>query len=133
MTDWQKRRSTIGKSERARTSSHMRVHNQIRFRYVLADHWYASADYMKYFHPNSGQTLRITAQGQPQSSLEPGRETTRSACGSQRARLASRATRQVWQEEIDFRLPLVKQVFTNENSSAGIRYLITDDLALDYD
>ena len=111
----------------------MRVHNQIWFRYMLADLWSALTDNMKYVRHNSGPALHLTAQDQPQSSLEPGRETTRSACGSQRARLASRATRQVWQEEIDFRLPLVKQVFTNENSSAGIRYLITDDLALDYD
>jgi hypothetical protein len=39
------------------------------------------------------------------------------------SQLLSGATRQVGLEEVDFRLLLVKQVFTNENSSAGIRYL----------
>jgi hypothetical protein len=47
--------------------------------------------------------------------------------------LPTGTTRQVWLEEIDFRLLLVKQVFTNENSSAGMRYLVTDDLTLYYD
>jgi hypothetical protein len=47
--------------------------------------------------------------------------------------LPAGATRQVWLEEVDFRLPLVKQVFTNENSSAGLRYLVTGDLERDYD
>jgi len=41
------------------------------------------------------------------------------------------AHRQVWLEEVDFRLPLDKQVFTNENSSAGISCLVTDDLEFD--
>jgi hypothetical protein len=47
--------------------------------------------------------------------------------------LPAGAPRQVWLEEVDFRLPLVKQVFTNENSSAGLRYLVTGDLERDYD
>lgn len=41
--------------------------------------------------------------------------------------------RQIWLEEVDFPLLLVKQVFTNEDGSTGILYLVTSDLTLDYD
>lgn len=41
--------------------------------------------------------------------------------------------RQIWLEGVDFPLLLVKQVFTNEDGSTGILYLVTSDLTLDYD
>ena len=39
----------------------------------------------------------------------------------------------IWLEEVDFPLLLAKQVFTNEDGSVGILYLVTSDLTLPYD
>ncbi len=44
--------------------------------------------------------------------------------------LPAETTRQVWLEGVEFPLHLVKQVFTNEDSSIGILYLVTSDLTL---
>jgi hypothetical protein len=42
-------------------------------------------------------------------------------------------TREIWLEDVDFPLLLTKEVFTNEGSSTGVRYLVSDDLTLTYD
>ncbi len=42
-------------------------------------------------------------------------------------------TREIWLEEVSFRLLLVKQVFINEDGSRGTLYLVTSDLTLNYD
>jgi len=44
--------------------------------------------------------------------------------------LPAGTTLEVWLEEIDFPLLLLKQVFTNDDASTGTRYLVTDDLTL---
>ena len=38
---------------------------------------------------------------------------------------------EVWLEQVDFPLLLVKQVFTNKDSSQGLLYLVTSDATLD--
>jgi hypothetical protein len=45
-----KRRSTLTKNERYRMLLRVAVHNQVKFRYVINDSWYASADNMKFVH-----------------------------------------------------------------------------------
>lgn len=50
-----KRRSAVTKNVRFRRMLHICVHNQLRFRYVLADTWYASADNMKYVKREMGK------------------------------------------------------------------------------
>jgi len=42
-----RRKSSISKNERYRSLLRVVVHNQIKFRYVINDSWYASADNMK--------------------------------------------------------------------------------------
>jgi hypothetical protein len=42
-------------------------------------------------------------------------------------------TRQVWLEGVDFPLLLAKQVFTNEDGTVGILYLVTSEVTLTYD
>src|SRR5215213_1167582 len=49
-TGKQKRRSPLTKNARYRMLLQICVHNQIKFRYVLNDSWYASADNMNFIH-----------------------------------------------------------------------------------
>jgi putative transposase ISC1217 len=42
-------------------------------------------------------------------------------------------TSQVWLEAVEFPLLAVKEVFTNEDGSQAVLYLVTSDLKLDYD
>src|SRR3977135_498796 len=47
-----KRRSTLSKNARYRMLLHLCVHNQLKFRYVLNDSWYASAENMNFIKLN---------------------------------------------------------------------------------
>jgi hypothetical protein len=47
--------------------------------------------------------------------------------------LEAQATREVYREGVDFPLVLVKHVFTNEDGSVGIRFLVSSDTTLSFD
>jgi len=47
--------------------------------------------------------------------------------------LDAQATREIYLEGVDFPLVLVKQVFTNEDGSSGIRYLVSSETTLSFD
>ncbi len=129
-TGKEKRRATVTKNEIYQQLLRQAVHNQIPFRYVLNDVWYASADNMRFVkhdlkrefimplktnrkvalsfeNKHQGQYVRIDALD-----LEPDTLVT------------------VYLEGVDFPLHLVKQVFTNGDGSLGILYLVTSDLEL---
>lgn len=132
-TGQQKRRSSITKNERGRMLLHVCVHNQLRFRYVLADSWYAAADNFKY--------IKKTLKKEFVMPLKSNRKVALSEENKQRGPyqavstldLPEGTTHQVWLEKVDFPLLLAKQVFTNEDGSVGILYLVTSDLTLPYD
>ncbi len=132
-TGKKKRRSSISKNERARMLLHICVHNQVRFTYVLSDLWYASADNMKYIHHSLHKHFVLP--------LKENRKVALSRADQQRGQyvavstldLPVGTTREIWLEGVDFPLLLTKEVFTNEDRSTGVRYLVTDDLTLTYD
>jgi len=47
--------------------------------------------------------------------------------------LQARATREIYLEGVDFPLGLVKQVFTNEDGSIGLRSLVSSETPLSFD
>jgi hypothetical protein len=132
-TGKQKRRSGISKNERGWTLLRVCLHNQLQFRYVLNDSWYASADNMKFIKRNLKKEFTMP--------LKANRKVALSLKDKQRGRyqavstfdLPAGETSQIWLEEVDFPLLLAKQVFKNEDGSTGILYLVTSDLTLNYD
>ncbi len=131
-TGKQKRKSALTKNERFRLLLHVCHHNQLQFKYVLADAWYASADNMRFVKltiekefifplkenrkVSLSQTARQAGQFQPVNTLDVPEGTT---C-------------EVWLEEVPFALRLARQVFTNDDGSEGVRYLVSSDLTLDW-
>jgi hypothetical protein len=128
-----KRRSRISKNERARMLLHICVHNQVQFTYVLSDLWYASADNMKYIHHVLHKHFVLP--------LKENRKVAVSRADQQRGQyvavstldLPVGTTREIWLEDVDFPLLLTKEIFTNGDASTGLRYLVTDDVTLNYD
>ena len=49
-TKKEKRKSTVTKNELLREMVAQNVHNQLKFKYVLADSWYGSSDNMRFIH-----------------------------------------------------------------------------------
>ena len=126
-----KRRSPTTKNDHYRQMLEVCVHNEIPFRYVLNDSWYASADNMMFIRHEldrhfimalkSNRKVALSAQDKSQ-----GRYQTVSTLD-----LPEGTVREVYLESVDFPLLLTKQIFINGDGSIGILYLVTSDVTLD--
>ena len=127
----EKRRSSRTKNEMYRDLMAQAVKNQIPFKYALNDIWFASAENMNF--------VKITLEKEFVMPLKGNRKVATSAEAKQNGRYQSVDTLElepmkpvsVYLEGVEFALLLVKQVFTNEDGSTGILYLVTSDTTLD--
>jgi hypothetical protein len=127
----EKRRSNRTKNEMYRDLMAQAVKNQIPFKYALNDIWFASAENMNF--------VKITLEKEFVMPLKGNRKVATSADLKQEGRYQSVETLTlepmkpvtIYLEGVEFALLLVKQVFTNEDGSTGILYLVTSDTTLD--
>jgi hypothetical protein len=131
-TGKEKKKSAISKNEQYRTMLRACVQNQIPFRYVLNDIWFAAADNMKVIKRELDKDFVMP--------LKSNRKVALSRDAQQQGRYQAVATlelepgavREVWLEGVDFPLVLAKQVFTNGDGSTGTLYLVSSDTTLDF-
>jgi len=129
-TGKEKRRSKRTKNEMYRDLTRHAVANQIVFTYLLSDIWFASAENMKF--------VKITLEKEFIMPIKGNRKVALSVSAKQEGRYQRVDTLElealtpvtVYVEEVPFALLLVKQVFTNEDGSTGILYLVTSDTTL---
>jgi hypothetical protein len=123
----------VSKNEVCRELIKQAVSNRISFRFVLFDVWFASAENMVFLkHPQHRDFI---------CPLKANRKVALSQADKQQGRygrvdtleLEAQTTQEVYLEGVDFPLVLVKQVFTNEEGSVGIRYLVSSDTTLSFD
>jgi hypothetical protein len=132
-TGKQKRRSQVTKNALYRMLLQVVVHNQVRFRYVLNDAWYASADNMKFIHHDLNKDFLMPLKANRKVALSKQDKQHGHYQAVSTLEVAEATTREIWLEEVDFPLLLAKEVFTNEDGSTGTLYLVTSDLTLRYD
>jgi hypothetical protein len=128
-----KRRSQISKNARYRMLVSICAYNQINFRYVINDLWYASADNMKYLVHNLKKQFVMPLKENRNVAVSEAEQHDGQFEAVNSLDLPEGTTREIWLEGVDFPLLLAKQVFTNEDGSTGTRYLVTSDLTLNYD
>lgn len=130
-TGKQKRVSSKTKNELFREMTKQCDRN-LWFDYVAADSWFSSIENMKWvkeelnrnfvmaFKSNRKVALSLEAKQKKEyvkiESLQPGQQTV-----------------EVWLEELDYPLSLIKQVFKNEDDTVGELYLACSDLTLTYE
>ena len=132
-TDKAKRRSPLTKNQRYLMLLRVAAHNQVKFRYVLNDVWFASADNMKYVKTTLNKDFMMPLKSNRKVALsENGKRSGRYAAVST-LDLPENTPREVWLETVPFPLLLLKQSFKNEDGSTGVRYLVTSDLTLSHD
>ena len=132
-TGKQKRRSPTTKNEHYRSMLHATRRNQVAFQYVLNDLWFASAENMR--------LVKLDLQKDFVRALKKNRQVARSEKDKHNGRYqridqleyAEETPILVYLEQVPFGLLLVRQDFTNEDGSTGVRYLVTSDLTLSYD
>ena len=105
------------------------IHNQLKFKYILADSWFGSAANMRFIQKKKKFFIFDM-------------KTNRMVALSEKDRNAGHWTRidkidipdntpvKVWLKDLEFPVLLTKQVFTNKNQSTGVRFLVSNDFSL---
>lgn len=132
-TGKQKRAARITKQEQYRKMLSTCVANQLPFRYVLNDSWFASAENMVYVKETLKKEFVMPLKENRKVSTAAPNTPKRQFAQVSSVSLEANTLLTVWLEDVDFPLLLLKQVFTNEDGSEGIVYLVTSDTALTAD
>lgn len=128
-----KRRASISKNEHYRTMLRACIKNEMPFRYVLNDIWFAAADNMKMIRTELEKDFVMPLKSNRNVALsEQDRKDSRYQA-VETLTLEHGKAQQVYLEQVPFALLLVKQVFTNKDGSQGLLYLVTSDTTLDGD
>lgn len=128
-----RRKSSISKNERYRMLLRVVVHNQIKFRYVINDSWYASSDNMKMIKRDLAKEFVMPLKSNRKVALSQAEKVRGQYVAVSELELPAETTCEIWLEEVPFPLSLTKQVFINEDLSQGVLYLVTSDLTLSFD
>ncbi|MGI8545650.1 MAG: IS701 family transposase [Aridibacter sp.] len=128
-----KRCSPITKNEMARSMILQAVKNGVLFRFVLFDIWFASAENLMFIKHDCQKDVICPIKGNRKVALSlddkiNGRYQTVSTL-----EIKPNAELEIYFQGVDFPCKLIKQVFTNEDGSIGIQYLITSDTTLSRD
>ena len=107
--------------------------NQIEFRYVLNDVWYASSENMRYIKQDLEKEfiMPIKANRKVALSLKEKKRGEYERVAS--VELEPGTVREIYVEQVEFPLLLVKRVFKNEDGTEGVLYLVSSDVTLDHE
>jgi len=129
-----RRKSPLTKNEHYRRMLEACAKNRIGFRYVLNDVWYASSENMIHVKRNLEKEfiMPIKTNRKVALSLEHKERGEYEQVAS--VELGPGTVVEVYVEQVEFPLLLVKQVFKNEeDGSEGVLYLVSSDVTLDYE
>jgi hypothetical protein len=134
----EKRKKWQRKSPRTKNEHYRRMlwachGNRIEFRYVLSDVWYSSSENMGYIKEDLEKEFIMPLKSNRKVALsaeDKRRGVYERVAGLQ---LEPNTTREVYLEQVEFPLLLVKQIFKNEDGTEGVLYLVSSDVTLDYE
>ncbi len=126
-----KRRSQISKNALYRMLLQLCYHNQVKFKYVLNDAWFASADNMKFIKLNLKKEFVMPIKCNRKVALSSDDKKQGRYHGAEQLDLPEGTTRKIYLESVEFALLLTKEVFTNGDGSTGVLYLVSSDLTLE--
>jgi hypothetical protein len=129
----EKRRSPTSKNEHYRTLLEHAVQNQIPFRYVLNDVWYASAENMMFVKHTLHKEFVMPLKSNRKVALSLDDKRQGRYVQVETLKLEPNVTTSVYLEGVDFPVALVKQIFVNEDNSTGILYLVSSETTLSYE
>jgi len=129
-TGKQKRKSEVTKNERFRSMLDICVYqNHIQFSFVVADVWYASSDNMIHIKQKLNKDFVMPIKTNRLIAFSKEEKLQGNWQQVQSPDLEAGKAYTVWVKGLSFPVLLVKQVFTNENTSEGILYLVCSDIS----
>lgn len=130
------RKAAQTKNEMMRDMIMIAICNQLLFKYVLADSWFASVENMDFIHTKKkffifDMKVNRLAILHSESAEKPNKKSQWTSINQ--LDIPENTPVQVWLKDLDFPVLLVKQVFKNEDDSTqGCRFLVSNDLSLSY-
>ena len=105
------------------------IKNQVPFKYVLADSWFASNDNMRFIASKQKYFIFDMKENRLAVTDESARNQGLWQNISQ-LEIAENVPVKVWLKDLDFPVLLIKQVFINKDQSTGTRFLVSNDFTL---
>jgi hypothetical protein len=126
------RQSSRSKNDIFRDCIAMALHNGVKFKYVLADIWFASRENMEYIEKKQKffifglKANRLVAVSQEEAKGKRYQNLESLDFGDHTAKT-------LWLRGMSFPVKVAKKIFTNEDGSVGVLYLVSNDLSLDHE
>ncbi len=132
-TGKRKRKALFTKNHYCRDLLAQAVKNPLTFRYVLTDTGFASSENMMFIYHELKRQVVMPLKSNRNVALSLDDKKRGHYHKLNTRPMETGMTREIWLEGVDVPLVLAKQVFTNEDNSMGILYLVSSDIDLSYD
>jgi hypothetical protein len=133
-TDKYKRRSEVSKNELARQRLKILSQiNQVRFKYVVNDIWFSSKENMNWIKTELHKEFVMALKDNRLVALSEQDKAQGRFVALADVDLKPGQCRLVYLKGVEFPVIVAKQVFTNQDGSTGILYLVSSDTTLTYD
>lgn len=126
-----KLRSPVSKNKMVRDRLWtLQYRNKLKFRYVLWDSWFSSAENLNYVHCELKKYFVAALKSNRKMALSEGDKRQGKWIRADQMEVRKDRAIPVWLKGLDFPVLFVKQIFENKDGSLGELYLITNDLSL---
>lgn len=129
-TNKEKRVSKISKNEHYRNLLQEAILHQVKFKYVLNDVWFCSAENIIFIHEQIKKLFIMPLKDNRKVALSKTDKLNGVYKKISELDLSDNKLVEAWLEGVQFPIHLTKQVFKNKDGSEGFIYLISNDLAI---
>lgn len=131
-TQKEKRRSPITKNEICRRLIKQAIKNELPFEFILFDSWFAAAENMKFIKTEHKRDFICPLKANRKVALSMNDKLRGRFQAVETLTLELNTIREIYLEGVEFPLALAKQIFTNEDGSTGVLYLVSSETTQDY-
>ena len=128
----EKRKCPITKNEMLRQMVQQSIHNQLKFKYVLADSWFGSSENMLFIHRKK-KFFIFDMKSNRKAALSEKDRNNGQWTRIDELDIPDNTPVKVWLKDLEIPVSLTKQVFKNKNQSTGVRFLVSNDFSLSDD
>lgn len=128
----ERRVSEVTKNEIYQEMLNQIVKNKVRFKYIINDVWYSSADNMVHIKKKLGKEFIMPIKTNRKIALSREDKIYEKYVTISSLEIKENTVYKIYLEDVPFVLYLAKQVFKNEDNSEGVLYLVTSDNILTY-
>jgi hypothetical protein len=125
----QKRKSPVTKNEMMQEMIRQHIQNRVKFRYILADSWFSSAENMRFIE-KKGKVFIFDLKSNRLITFDERSRNKGEFVRADLAEVPQECPVKVWIKDLWFPVLLFKQVFINKDGTRGERYLVSNDFTL---